>query len=423
MFSRCQFASRISKTASTYKVPVKNISRATKRRSCSASPSSARYLSSGVGAPSETVSPRTVEIEWPTESWDDIFNELDKAPLKPRSTSFSPRKFETSSSTRPVPRQPLAPFFSPQPSQRQTLSKREQDTLSEMVDWILKPESSNTNNTQAQELEKVVAEGKVDDLVSRLRRFSRKAKLSINPSTELLDQKKEEMSWCANDQELLDWAAREVFGQSTKLEDEVNSAMVGASQSGHAADIPLLQSPIYPELIAHLMQTFRVQFRDPNLALFIFDHAKRLSTLSFVFGCSTGAYNELIETQWLVSRDLDMIHDSLEEMIVNGVTPNSRTRKLIDTFRRQVAEQSNEGESIVHKRMETLLKMEQLLSPTKRPKGKAFDEWKTGLGQMEDENDFNDWRPKKKTQSADGGFVPRQELYRNRHRAGRIAYN
>ncbi|KAH9485196.1 hypothetical protein JR316_0002103 [Psilocybe cubensis] len=417
MFSRCHLASRISKSASTSLLdgaPVKSIPRATKKRTCSVNFNSARRHSD-VATSYRAASPtQNIDIEWPSDSWDDIFNELDKVPLKPRTSSFSPRRHDSLYPSRPAPRHPSPHFLSPQPTQRQTLTKREQDTLSEMVDWILKPEPepSTTNDTQASESSQVAPSSKADDLVSRLRRFSRKARMSISPSTELLDKKKEEMSLCTTDQELLSWAAKEVFGQSAELEEQASMAI--ATQSGHI-ESSHLQSPIYPEMVAHLMQTFRVQFGDPNLALYIFDHTKRLSTLSFVFGCSTNAYNELLETQWLLSRDLNIIYNSIEEMIINGVVPNARTRKLVDTFRRQVSEEIS-SETLLQKRMECLLKIEHLLSPPKQPKGKAFDEWKSGLGHLEEgEEDFNDWTPKKITRD--------QHSNRNKFRSRILAHN
>jgi hypothetical protein len=62
------------------------------------------------------------------------------------------------------------------------------------------------------------------------------------------------------------------------------------------------------------MRTFRDHYKDPNLALFIFNHTKKLSIFSYVFGCSTEVYNELIKTRWDCFRDLEGVYNAVEEM-------------------------------------------------------------------------------------------------------------
>jgi hypothetical protein len=85
-----------------------------------------------------------------------------------------------------------------------------------------------------------------------------------------------------------------------------------------------------------LMSAARERYDDPHLSLALFDHARNLSALSCIFGCTTPAYNELLETRWGSFRDLRGVHAALEEMRVNGVTPDSRTRALVDDVRREI---------------------------------------------------------------------------------------
>ena len=73
------------------------------------------------------------------------------------------------------------------------------------------------------------------------------------------------------------------------------------------------------------MRTFRDKYANPHLALALFAHARRLSVLSFVCGCTTPAYNELLETRWACFRDLKGVCDALEEMKTNGVETNGGT--------------------------------------------------------------------------------------------------
>ena len=62
------------------------------------------------------------------------------------------------------------------------------------------------------------------------------------------------------------------------------------------------------------MRSFRDKYKDPHLALAMFDHARNLSIASFVFGCTTPAYNELLETRWRCFRDLRGVADALDDV-------------------------------------------------------------------------------------------------------------
>ena len=247
-----------------------------------------------------------------------------------------------------------------------------------------------------------IGRGKVDDLIGRLRRLTRSPeKLRTHSQiTEMLDQKKEQMSYCVDDQRLLEWAAREVFDESKRYTEEAQRAIEAASESNSKKALPTLQSPIYPYMIAHLMQTFRDQYRDPNLALFIFEHARNLSVASYVFGCSTDAYNELIETQWKSFKDLPGVLKSIDEMVLNGVPVNAKTRRLVDIIRRDLSENhSLDDEGSESRELWTVLaKVEQLVAPREAPwasKAKvkrAFDEWKVEPKEPAiDGWSFNDW--------------------------------
>ena len=156
---------------------------------------------------------------------------------------------------------------------------------------------------------------------------------------EVLDRKKEEIDLCDSDYELLHWASREVFDESRRYEEHARKAISQAASSS-STELPMLQPPTYPHLLAHLMHTFREKYGDPHLALTMFDHARSLSIASYVFGCSTPAYNELIETRWKCFRDLKGVYDALEEMRVNGVKFDARTRKVVEMVRREVGEQN-----------------------------------------------------------------------------------
>ncbi|EIN04042.1 hypothetical protein PUNSTDRAFT_77195 [Punctularia strigosozonata HHB-11173 SS5] len=160
---------------------------------------------------------------------------------------------------------------------------------------------------------------------------------------EALDRKKEEMELCDTDQQLLEWAMQEVFGESQRYEAAAREAIAKAKADPDRAgsvEMPPLQPPAYSHLLAELMRTFRDKYRDPHLALSMFDHARHLSIPSYVFGCTTPAYNELIRTRWACFRDLRGVLEALEEMRVNGVEPDGTTRSIVENLRREVGERN-----------------------------------------------------------------------------------
>ena len=146
-----------------------------------------------------------------------------------------------------------------------------------------------------------------------------------------LDRLKEQLALCQSDHAMLEWAEREVFGASVRAEEAAREAF-GAG----LPPPPYLQPPVYPHLLASLMHAARERYDDPHLALSLFEHARNLSALSYIFGCTTPAYNELIETRWNSFRDLRGVHAALAEMRANGVAPDMRTRGLVDDVRREI---------------------------------------------------------------------------------------
>ena len=244
--------------------------------------------------------------------------------------------------------------------------------------------------------------GDIDDLVGRLRKHSRPLRWAKEPTADLLDQKKEQMLSCSSDKELLEWAQREVFDESRRYEEAARKAVEIASQEpGTTKELPSLQSPVYPQVVAHLMRTFRDHYKDPNLALFIFHHTQKLSIVSYVFGCSTEVYNELIKTHWDCFRDLQGIYNSVEEMRVNGVPLDSVTRKLIETVRHDIGslemrpDASQEAQQTV---WTVLNKVEHLVASQtqKNSEPKLWDKWKSEVlseGDLESDWAFDNWLP------------------------------
>lgn len=266
------------------------------------------------------------------DPWDHVFENIkDMPPLLPSSARARHRH------------SPAAPGADP--SRRYTMTAREINAFDEMFDMIFnavseqkKPQWTGSN---PRSISPTLGIGRVrstetSDLFGKLRQQSRRLKWTTEADEEL-DRKKEEMELCDTDQQLLEWAMREVFGESQRYEENARRALEDPSSAHEPVQ---LQPTWYPHIIALLMRTFRESYADPHLALSIFDHARHLSIPSFVFGCTTPAYNELIETRWSCFRDLRGVCEALEEMRVNGIEMDNRTRSLAEMIRLQVGERT-----------------------------------------------------------------------------------
>jgi len=165
-----------------------------------------------------------------------------------------------------------------------------------------------------------------------------------------VDRKKQEMEECGTDQKLMEWAVREVFADKqsglsiSDLSFPTPKPATSEKSSSESPDAPtpLIHSPAYPFLLGELMRAFRTRFNDPHTALALFHHARNISIVSYVLGCTTSAYNELLRTRWQSFRDLSGVADALEEMRVNGVIVDSQTRQFVEELRRDLGKMKAE---------------------------------------------------------------------------------
>jgi hypothetical protein len=192
-----------------------------------------------------------------------------------------------------------------------------------------------------------------------------------------LDRLKEQIALCQSDYSMLEWAEREVFGASIRAEEAARAAAAEGKPPP-----PHLQPPLYPQLLATLMSTARDGYDDPHLALALFEHARNLSPLSYIFGCTTPAYNELLETRWHSFRDLRGVHAALEEMRANGVASDLQTRALVENVRREVGartvwlEESETGSGEVW----TMLREIERLVARRAPRQASSDDYQASQG-------------------------------------------
>jgi hypothetical protein len=280
-------------------------------------------------------------------AWDNIFQDVGKmTPLLP---------------------QQKAP---PRGGGRQAMTAQEISAFDEMFNMIFDAVSEQSPNGKKAPAAAATAE--ISDLFGKLRRYGKKLQTS-DPDAEDIDRKVEEIDLCNTDQQLLDWALREVFGASQQYEKAAREAMAAAAAAPKGSTIipmPPLQPRWYGTVLARLMATFRDRFNDPHLALSVFENARRLSVPSYVFGCTTPAYNELIDTRWRYFRDVRGVVDALEEMRVNAIYPNEQTRTLVEAMRRDAGQTLvwRDDTSLENADVLALLdRAEQLSYPPRRP--------------------------------------------------------
>ncbi len=120
--------------------------------------------------------------------------------------------------------------------------------------------------------------------------------------TAALDALKEELSGVTTPGEAVQWALANVFART---QEDV----------GKGGETPRARWPrTYPKALGMLMKTLWERMNSPHLALAMFEHARSLGVDSYLDGCQTSAYNQLIKVQWEAFRDLNAVLAAVQEM-------------------------------------------------------------------------------------------------------------
>lgn len=197
---------------------------------------------------------------------------------------------------------------------------------------------------------------------------------------EELDGLKEEMSIIATDAEMVDWAKRRVFTPLTTATEE---------------DGPTF-SRVYPKILAHLLKVIRNNFNNPHLALALFHHAQTHSLESYLTGCLSPVYNELLRVRWGSFRDLEGVEQGVREMEVNGVRWDVGTQKIVGKVVEEVGREAMAGHGETrhgHDVFDRLAKLDARVQKDIRASNAMFErkkaernrirsEQKMGLGEM-----------------------------------------
>lgn len=188
----------------------------------------------------------------------------------------------------------------------------------------------------------------------------------------VLDELKQIIQDCPTKAELLQWAQTNIFSILDSNEATSSSSLTNRRLS------TTQQLRLFQHLIPDLMRNFRQRFDDPHLALFVFKAVRNHSTQSYVYGCSTATYNELIALLWDSFRDLQGIRDALEDMLANSVDANGQTQSTAERACREAmddklwVDRTEEGDEVA---MTTLSSISDLLIDLVAAKETKAGEW------------------------------------------------
>ena len=148
------------------------------------------------------------------------------------------------------------------------------------------------------------------------------------------------------DQELRNWEKRldscsTDFELANFLDSEVFHVMEAHAQglppeAGKTSFTSLRTN--YSSILLKAMRLFRLLYHNPLAAHTLFLRAKMLSAESYVLGCTTKLYNELLLSRWESFTDLFSISEILDEMNTNGVAGDRDTADILQRIQSDVQE-------------------------------------------------------------------------------------
>ncbi|WWD04846.1 hypothetical protein V865_002917 [Kwoniella europaea PYCC6329] len=142
---------------------------------------------------------------------------------------------------------------------------------------------------------------------------------------------KEEMEVISSDVELIEWSKNRVFKPLANIDNDPNA------KTGTTGLPVITYSPTYPKILAHLLRTLRVNYNSPHLVLSLFNYAQNISLESYLSGCLTEVYNEVLLTRWESFRDLKGVELGIREMEIMGVNWDQITARLISKIVEEIS--------------------------------------------------------------------------------------
>ena len=147
-----------------------------------------------------------------------------------------------------------------------------------------------------------------------------------------------------------DWA--EVQRAMDECESEVEllsllDSKVLSVMRGENVELKQKLREVYPQLLLKGIKLLRLNFGKPLLAITLFLRVKGISAESYVLGCTTPMYNELLRARWVGFSDLGSVMDILEEMSSNGLKGDAKTVQILKRIQDDVQEWMTEGNELL----------------------------------------------------------------------------
>lgn len=103
-------------------------------------------------------------------------------------------------------------------------------------------------------------------------------------------------------------------------------------EKGYPRPLPYYYDRFIERAINHASMTLK----EPYLAVAIFEQVKATSIESYVSGCTTSVYNELLSVRWKAWRDIHGMMTLVEEMMSKGISYDGNTRRIIQMVANEV---------------------------------------------------------------------------------------
>lgn len=281
------------------------------------------------------------------DAYDPLFPSLPTAPSPAASTSTTP---PTSFQPSPTAR------LTTQRRQNQKLTPDEAQVFADLIGQIipqsstgtgifdaytsLRPSTSTSGGKVTAGLDRVrmALEQKVG---ARVAGKERKARSSLTvEEEEELDTMREKMLSFRTDLDLLEWSLSNIFHfrtpppSATLFPDPRTIASHPKRGTTHR---------LYPDLLLLLFLLLRDTHLAPHSALHVFALAST-SPQSYVQGCTTALYNEVLRTKWALG-DIEGVKEGLEEMRSGGVRIDEGTRAIVIEIGAAIRTDLNRAES------------------------------------------------------------------------------
>ncbi|KAI5449944.1 hypothetical protein NCC49_003835 [Naganishia albida] len=138
-------------------------------------------------------------------------------------------------------------------------------------------------------------------------------------------QKRESIASFRTDLDVMEWLNRTYYMPATSPAHTNND-------KGSDASISSAFTPSYPLVLAYAISVLHLSFRNPHAALAVFETARSHSLESYLVGCTTSVYNQMLRARWEGLGDLKGTEEGLEEMERRGVGWDKETMEFANTL-------------------------------------------------------------------------------------------